>query len=69
MKVKEFLKTLNSTLLVKIEELSSRLNNMRDYKNYKDFEDIVYGNMIHQIKDFIKPVTKDIPTFMRKGLK
>ena len=69
MKVKEFLDTLNITLLEKIEKLSKKLNTQRDYKNYKDFEDIVYGYMKHQINDFIKPVYKKIPAYMLKGTK
>ena len=69
MKFKEFLDTLNITLLEKIEKLSKKLNTQRDYKNYKDFEDIVYGYMRYQIKDFIKSSYKKIPVFMLQGTK
>ena len=66
MKVKEFLKDLDSSIFSKINTLSEELNKTRVYKKYQNFEDIVYGEMIKQISFFIKPSYKKIPAYMLK---
>ena len=69
MKVSVFLDNLDETFLDKIEELSIKLNAKREFKKYKDFEDIVYGQNSNTIKQMIKPDYENISTRFMKGKK
>ena len=67
MKVKDFLDNLNESFLEKIEEFSVLINSKREFKNYKNFEDIVYGQSLNEIKLKIKPIYKEIPNRFKQG--
>ncbi len=69
MKVKDFLDNLDNIFLEKIEEFSIKLNAKREFKNYKDFEDIVYGQNSNTIKQMIEPNCENIPTRFMQGKK
>ena len=69
MKVKHFIKTLDETILEKIDKLSKELKTRRNFSHYRDFEDIVHGFSMESIKFYIKPVMKDIPSYFTIGSK
>jgi len=69
MKVKEFIETLDKTILDKIDILSQNLKKRRNFSHYKDFEDIVNGLSMDSIKLYIKPVKKQIPSYFMIGSK
>ena len=69
MKVKDFLNTLDKTILEKIDKLSKELRERRSFSKYNDFEDIVYGLSMESIKFYIKPVIKQIPSYFTLGSK
>jgi len=69
MKVKDFLNTLDETILGKIDKLSQELRERRSFSKYNDFEDIVYGLSMESIKFYIKPVIKQIPSYFTLGSK
>jgi len=69
MKVKDFLENLNGSILDKIDDLSLKLNKEREFKPYKDFEDIVYGISRDLIPSYIKPIIKELPSKFTMGSK
>ena len=69
MKVKDFINSLDETILEKIDKLSIELKNKRGFSQYNDFEDIVHGLSMESIKNYIKPVMKQVPSYFTIGSK
>jgi len=69
MKVKDFINSLDETILEKIDKLSKELKNRRNFSKYNDFEDIVYGVSMESITFYIKPVMKQLPSYFTLGSK
>ncbi len=61
MKVKDFLDNINDSLLDKIEVLSNELNEKREFKKYRDFEDILLEESEKTVSFFIQSTIKSLP--------